>query len=261
MISALLGMVISASSYADVVVNIDRNLQILAVNGVEPEISFGHTNEITLPDGANQLLVRFDKVIHFGGNQNKYKSPAIVVSFNQSNSKVLLKPASMVKDETTAKAFDKNPAVVLTNAAKQSVEFQQDVLVTQGFSLIRDYEKELYQYNSQAKVASISALNQVGFNQKRGQAAPMPAQASETVISAEPVTTAVPTSFTMVQYLYGEATSAEQQEFANWAFANRAAVNQPLVSENKLVTMMADWYQKTDKADKAAILAWLISQE
>ncbi|MBF4396047.1 DUF2057 domain-containing protein, partial [Vibrio anguillarum] len=55
MISALLGMVISASSYADVVVNIDRNLQILAVNGVEPEISFGHTNEITLPDGANQL--------------------------------------------------------------------------------------------------------------------------------------------------------------------------------------------------------------
>ncbi|MBF4360338.1 DUF2057 family protein, partial [Vibrio anguillarum] len=69
----------------------------------------------------------------------------------------------------------------LTNAAKQSVEFQQDVLVTQGFSLIRDYEKELYQYNSQAKVASISALNQVGFNQKRGQAAPMPAQASETV--------------------------------------------------------------------------------
>ncbi|MGL6172138.1 MAG: hypothetical protein ACRC1S_09645, partial [Vibrio sp.] len=65
----------------------------------------------------------------------------------------------------------------------------------------------------------------------------------------------------MVQYLYSEATSAEQQEFANWAFANRVAVNQPLVSEHKLVTMMADWYQKADKADKAAILAWLISQE
>ncbi|WP_278182551.1 hypothetical protein [Vibrio misgurnus] len=65
----------------------------------------------------------------------------------------------------------------------------------------------------------------------------------------------------MVQYLYSEATSAEQQEFANWAFANRAVVNQPLVSEHKLVIMMADWYQKADKADKAAILAWLISQE
>lgn len=67
LISALLGMVVSSNTYADVTVNIDRNLQILAVNGVEPEISFGHTDEMTLPNGLNQLLVRLEKVIHFGG--------------------------------------------------------------------------------------------------------------------------------------------------------------------------------------------------
>lgn len=267
-ISTLLGMVVSVNAYADVMVSIDRNLQILAVNGAEPDLSFGHTSQLILPNGTNQLLVRVEKVIHFGGTQNKYKSPAIVVSFNQENSQVLVKPAAMVKDDTTAKAFDKNPAVVLTNAAKQPIEFQQDVLVKQGFSLIRDYEKELYQYNSQAKVASISALNQVGFNQKRSAAEPVLAattQIPELMTAAEQVapiaSTSSPTSLTMVQYLYSEATSAEQQEFANWAFANRAVVNQPLVSEHKLVTMMADWYQKADKADKAAILAWLISQE
>ncbi|MGL4381373.1 MAG: VvgS protein [Vibrio sp.] len=82
------------------------------------------------------------------------------------------------------------------------------------------------------------------------------------VLVAEPVKSMAESKTNqMVQYLYSEATSAEQQEFANWAFANRVAVNQPLVSEHKLVTMMADWYQKADKADKAAILAWLISQE
>ncbi|QEO43860.1 hypothetical protein DLR65_11260 [Vibrio tarriae] len=65
----------------------------------------------------------------------------------------------------------------------------------------------------------------------------------------------------MVQYLFGEANSAERQEFANWAFANRAEVAQPMVTQNKLVEMMADWYKKADKAEKASILSWLISQE
>ncbi|TXY23370.1 DUF2057 domain-containing protein [Vibrio mimicus] len=65
----------------------------------------------------------------------------------------------------------------------------------------------------------------------------------------------------MVQYLYGEANAAERQEFANWAFANRAEVAQPMATQNKLVGMMADWYGKANKTEKASILSWLISQE
>ncbi|CAM2846729.1 DUF2057 domain-containing protein [Vibrio ordalii] len=267
-ISALLGMVVAVNAYADVMVSIDRNLQILAVNGVEPDLSFGHTAQLKLPNGTNQLLVRVEKVIQYSGNQNKYKSPAMVVKFNQENSQVLVKPAAIVKDETTAKVFDNNPAVVLTNLANQPVEFEQDVLVTQGFSLIRNYEKELYRYNSQAKVASVSELNQVGFNQKRSAAEPVLAvttQTPEPMTAAEQVapiaSTSSPTSLTMVQYLYSEATRAEQQQFANWAFANRAAVDKPLVSEHNLVTMMAYWYEKADKSEKSQILGWLLNQE
>ncbi|EKO3895749.1 hypothetical protein P0F23_003216 [Vibrio metschnikovii] len=65
----------------------------------------------------------------------------------------------------------------------------------------------------------------------------------------------------ILQYLYGEASALERQEFANWAFANRAEVTQPIVTQNKLVEMMADWYKKADKTEKASILSWLISQE
>ncbi|HGF7202634.1 TPA: VvgS protein [Vibrio cholerae] len=68
-------------------------------------------------------------------------------------------------------------------------------------------------------------------------------------------------SHEMVEYLYGEANAAERQEFANWAFANRAEVIQPMATQNKLVGMMADWYGKADKTEKASILSWLISQE
>ncbi|EOX3349114.1 DUF2057 family protein [Vibrio cholerae] len=260
LIGALLGMVVSSHSYADVTVNIDRDLQILAINGVEPDLSFGHTSELVLPNGLNQLLVRIEKVIQYSGTQNKYKSPAIVLSFAQENSQVFLKPTSLIKDETSAKNFDRKPGVVLTNASKQSVEFQQDVLVAKGFSPFRNYEKELYHYNSQEKIASISALNQQGFHQQHSE--------HESVPTIEPIATVnVQTQSTvskpteMVQYLFGEASSAERQEFANWAFTNRAEVAQPMVTQNKLVEMMADWYKKADKAEKASILSWLISQE
>lgn len=265
LISALLGMVVSSNTYADVTVSIDRNLQILAVNGVEPEISFGHTDEINLPNGSNQLLVRLEKVIHFGGTQNKYKSPAMVVSFNEANENLILKSAAIVRDEMTAKAFDKKPEVLLINSSQQPIDFKQDVLVAKGFSVFRDYENELYNYNSQGKIASISALNNVGINQKRSEAASEPAKtvqiAQDAMVNSQATTQSVSKSYDMIQYLFGEASSAERQEFANWAFANRAEVAQPMVTQNKLVEMMADWYKKADKAEKASILSWLISQE
>lgn len=265
LISALLGMVVSSNTYADVTVSIDRNLQILAVNGVEPEISFGHTDEMTLPNGLNQLLVRLEKVIHFGGTQNKYKSPAMVVSFNADNESLFLKPGSVVRDEATAKTFDKKPAVLLTNSSMQPIEFQQDVLVAKGFSVFRDYENELYNYNAQDKIASISALNNVGINRKRSETISEPAKtaqaAQDSIVNSQATTQSVSKSYDMIQYLFGEANAAERQEFANWAFANRAEVAQPMVTQNKLVEMMADWYKKADKAEKASILSWLISQE
>ncbi|WP_217521304.1 DUF2057 domain-containing protein [Vibrio metschnikovii] len=260
LISALLGMVVSSHAYADVMVNIDRDLQILAINGVEADFPFGHTSELVLPNGLNQLLVRMEKVIQYSGTQNKYKSPAIVLSFAQENSQVFLKPARLVQDETTSKEFDRKPEVLLTNSSQRALEFQQDVLAPKGFSVFRNYEKELFDYNAQDKIAAVSAPNHQGFNQQRSQREALVSAELVAVVTAQtPVTHSKSTE--MVHYLFGEANSAERQEFANWAFANRAEVNQLIVTQSKLVEMMADWYQKADKTEKSSILSWLISQE
>lgn len=70
------------------------------------------------------------------------------------------------------------------------------------------------------------------------------------MVNSQATTQSVSKSYDMIQYLFGEASSAERQEFANWAFANRAEVAQPMVTQNKLVEMMADWYKKPIKPKK-----------
>lgn len=65
----------------------------------------------------------------------------------------------------------------------------------------------------------------------------------------------------MVQYWFGEATDAEQQQFADWAFSQRTSVTDMIKTESKPVEMMAYWYDKADKTEKSNILSWLLGQE
>ncbi len=65
----------------------------------------------------------------------------------------------------------------------------------------------------------------------------------------------------MVQYWFGEATEAEQKQFADWAFSQRSSVTDMIKTESKPVEMMAYWYDKADKTEKSNILSWLLRQE
>ncbi|MCG6233396.1 DUF2057 family protein [Vibrio furnissii] len=88
-------------------------------------------------------------------------------------------------------------------------------------------------------------------------------QASVQVATPAPVAVAAPVSKPeeMVQYWFNEGSDAERKQFADWAFSNRAEVKQAMNSESKALDMMAYWYEKADKTQKAGILSWLISQE
>ncbi|MGR5421466.1 hypothetical protein [Vibrio alfacsensis] len=67
-------------------------------------------------------------------------------------------------------------------------------------------------------------------------------------------------SIEMTQYWYSEATLSEQEQFTQWAVANRKSIDNPLVSESKALDMMSYWYEKSSKEEKSQILMWLLSQ-
>lgn len=154
---SFLALFISSAASSEVIVNLDRDLQLLAVNGEKLSGNFGHTKQIVLDNGINQLLVRAEKVIHIGGNQNKYKSPTMVIKLVADDAEVLIKPAINIRDETMARSFDRNPSLSLMTQS-EDVTYAQDVLVSGGMGFLRNYEKELVRFNQSQSPAALTQL-------------------------------------------------------------------------------------------------------
>lgn len=232
---------------AAIEIKLAEEISPIVVNGEESGFRIGKLSDITLDDGTHQLVVRVSKLVTGQTGYEKFNSSPIVLTFSATNQGLKLGSAKSITTLADAKAFDAAPMLSLTDISTgEPIEVKQDELPRlQGIS--RDYVKELNAYNKKNNPALVDAA-----------VAPAvvvaPVEQTNDLASAQ-------TSVSMVQYLFGEASAAERKEFANWAFANRAEVTQPIATSNKLVSMMADWYQKADKIEKSSILSWLISQE
>ena len=64
----------------------------------------------------------------------------------------------------------------------------------------------------------------------------------------------------MTKYWLDEATAAEQDQFTEWAFANRKVINNKLTTSSKSLEMLSYWYVKASSEDKAQILTWLLNR-
>ncbi|TQP54189.1 DUF2057 domain-containing protein [Vibrio cholerae] len=242
--AALLPFSVSAA----VEIKLAEEISPIVVNGEESGFRISKLSDITLDDGTHQLVVRVSKLVTGQTGYEKFNSNPLVLTFSATDQRLKLGSVKSITTLADAKAFDAAPMLTLADISTgKAIEVKQDELPRlQGIT--RDYLKELNAYNKKNNLLPVE------------QAV---AQTAALVVPSQEVAKADngPTSVSMIQYLYGEASSAERQEFANWAFANRAEVTQPISTSNKLVDMMADWYKKADKAEKASILSWLISQE
>jgi hypothetical protein len=64
----------------------------------------------------------------------------------------------------------------------------------------------------------------------------------------------------MTKYWFDEAKPLEQEQFTEWAFANRKSVTTPLASDSKSLEMLSYWYEKASEEDKAQVLTWLLNK-
>lgn len=67
-------------------------------------------------------------------------------------------------------------------------------------------------------------------------------------------------SVEMTQYWYGEATLSEQEQFTQWAVANRKSISSPLISESKPLEMLGYWFDKATAKEKTQVLLFLVHQ-
>nr|WP_268895524.1 DUF2057 family protein [Grimontia sedimenti] len=136
----------SFSSLAAVNVEFDVSIEPMLVNGEEVSSLLSQMTKVELPDGPNQLVVRVSKLIRENGVFTKFKSEPVVVTFDVSNTDVLVEPGKKFDSAQEVGDFKTKPTLKVSYNNGQILDVHTGVL-QRGKGILRDYGEELAAYN------------------------------------------------------------------------------------------------------------------
>jgi len=185
---------------AAVEVTVPDHFRILAVSSG----TLQDEQHATLPNGEQQLLVRFEGVIpsrNSSENDRQVRSEPQVVRFQGRDQQVQL-VASVPMDEAGMRAYANSPAVALQGSG-QALAIQQDALVMSGMLLGVDWNGKLAEYNRGGGKAALTAtpLSSPPVAKVGGGSQPVAASELEE----------------QLQHLFLKADPALRKRFIGWA--------------------------------------------
>lgn len=204
----LLGL--SSSALANVVINIPSEVDVLAANGQEAEIEggfFSSTKSITLPDGENQIVFRYNPVFKQGNDQTTVTTDAIITKFTASDTELDF-DLPKYRNADLARDFDRNPDWKLVDEDGNAIEVKQDKLLKPGVQLGRNYDQESVAYNKTGGVAAIAPATAAVAT--TAAVAATPAEAAPQMPANSQYKT---TEEQMLHYWYDKADSETKQRF------------------------------------------------
>ncbi|MBD1577336.1 MULTISPECIES: DUF2057 family protein [Vibrio] len=244
----------SATAAADVTIKFPSNVDMLATNSADPDINgglFASEKSVTLPDGVNQIVFRYQPVFQEGNDQVNVTTDAIITKFDATDSQLeLVMPKYRSADQ--ARDFDKNPTWKLVDQNGNEVKVAQDKLLKNGVQLGRKYEVESVAYNKKGGVAAITAV-----------AATAPVAASAPV--AATTTTAVQyqnTEEEMLHQWFDKADTATQQRFTSSVMSQAFAKTKPATKaayQNTEEEMLHFWFNKSDSATQQRFMSSIVN--
>lgn len=209
-----LALSLSVSALADVTIDLNDDIELLLVNGSEPEVEGGFfsTNKtVVLPDGENQIAFRYIPIFKNGKDREQLNSDVIVAKFSAADAKLQFE-FPHYKNLREAEKFNHNPDWKMVNEKGEQVDLVQDKLIHNGIQIGRNYESEMVTYNAKGGVAAIAPLAVVG-------SVATPAQLTEPAV-ANTANTATPskapaatTEEEMLRFWYDKADEATKQRF------------------------------------------------
>lgn len=134
---------------ADVTITLPDEINILAINENKAEaISINSKgNEITLPDGNNQIVYKVNKIFNKGSSQSKkFSSSPFIITINAHNENLTLS-LPVLNDSYDARKFNKSPQITLTSKNGNSYEFHHEKLELEGYSINHDYISQIKEFN------------------------------------------------------------------------------------------------------------------
>ncbi|PWI34416.1 hypothetical protein DI392_04710 [Vibrio albus] len=234
-------LLLSPLAFSAVMVELDRELEPVMIDGKEVGIRISTQRVIELENGQNQLVVRVSKLIPKQSQFEKYYSNPVVLTFEAHDTTLYVSAAEEVKTQEQAKRFKDSPVMNVVDNAGKPLVVQQGVLMP-GSGLVRNYRNELEEFNQTHGLMGAGA-------ERKAQALKVTKQQNSSQ------------ALEMIQYWYAKASDKDRETFINWAFQNRKTISEPLMWENQPAKMLGYWYTEAAEKERSGILGWLLQQE
>ncbi|MFO6422636.1 DUF2057 family protein [Motilimonas sp. KMU-193] len=225
LLTCAVSLALSASALAEVQLTVPSDVEILAANEADAELSgglFASDKKLTLPDGENQIVFRYAPIYSQGGDDIQLQSKTIIATFEASDARLnfdLPKYRSALEAKNNIENLDWR----LLDQAGKVVAVKEDVLTKEGFQIGRNYDDEAKAYNQAGGKAALTSAS-------------TSAVATTSAIAATTVaaTTAAATTKSSTSAKTADSTHSSAKQAAPKA-------------DNTAEEMLHFWYQKADK--------------
>ena len=124
----------------------------LAINGKAIDI-----RKLSIDNGPVQLLFKYNANYRSQGQQVRFTSQAIILTFEGKDSRYQIKMPP-INSQRDADKFNQQPWLTIKNASGDHVDYKIDTLLKEGLQIGRDYTGELKTYNTNNGIAAIALL-------------------------------------------------------------------------------------------------------
>lgn len=214
-------LLISSPAMADVSLRLPEGIKLVATNGKKAKI-YRHTN---LPDGINQIALQYEG--EFGKDINDSDmeySHVFVVTFDAADAKLEMKSPN-VRRKSHVENFNKNPNITIVDQHGTVIPTAIGKLEKEGFQLMRDYERELEEFNVSGSPAAVppgttsQAASQSKTVQPKSVKVKKPYTSTNTVkeMPQQPQAGGQPEiPEQMLKYWYEQADEETKERFKEW---------------------------------------------
>lgn len=204
----------SSSLIADVRIQFEEGVSVLALNGKEVtnESLFSEADFVELNNGLNQLLVQYTAELKKSADDFELETTdSFVLLFDAKNMALILK-APLVRNEDDVDAFNRSGDWRLLNASGVAQAIKVSPLKKDGFQLSRDYERELEDFNLTDAAAALPHERVIGL----ADASPLPAVKSQSGNKNTSNSSELNMPEKMLRYWYNQADSETRKRFKKW---------------------------------------------
>ena len=211
-IALLSTIIVAPNVLADVTIEVpssaDALVEVLAVNEAKPDLDggfFSSSKTITVPDGVNQIVFKYQLAFSQGNDREFVDSDTIIATFDAADT-ALTFDMPKFRNTNEAKKGLQNLDWKLVDENQNAISVKQDKLVKDGMQIGRKYPQEAREYNQKGGIAALTV----------GASAGAAAVAQHVTLPAKIDGNAANTAEEMLYFWYEKADAETKQKFKDY---------------------------------------------